>query len=72
MLPREFIARMDCDDISPVDRFALQLAYLDQHPEIAILGGNHRMIDEAGNDLGPFDYPQSPIMIRWNMLLGNG
>lgn len=68
----EFIARMDCDDVSPVDRFALQLAYLDQHPEIAILGGNHRMIDESGHDLGPFDYPQSPVVIRWNMLLGNG
>lgn len=68
----EFIARMDCDDISPADRFASQIAYLYEHPEIAILGGNHRMIDESGNDLGPFDYPQSPLVIRWNMLLGNG
>lgn len=68
----EFIARMDCDDISPADRFASQIAYLYEHPEIAILGGNHRLIDESGNDLGPFDYPQSPLVIRWNMLLGNG
>lgn len=68
----EFIARMDCDDISPADRFALQIEYLNEHPEIAILGGDHRMIDESGNDLGPFDYPQSPLVIRWNMLLGNG
>lgn len=33
-----FIARMDADDISAPERFAKQMAYLRDHPEIAMLG----------------------------------
>lgn len=33
-----YIARMDADDISLPDRLARQVGYLDQHPEIAVLG----------------------------------
>ena len=35
----ELIARMDGDDISLPDRFEKQLAFMEQHPEIAICGG---------------------------------
>lgn len=34
----KFIARMDADDISHVVRLAEQVAYLDAHPEIGVLG----------------------------------
>ncbi len=34
----EWIARMDADDICASDRFARQLAFLDSHPEINLLG----------------------------------
>ena len=33
-----FIARMDSDDIALPERFAKQVAYLETHPEIALLG----------------------------------
>lgn len=33
----EFIARMDADDISVPERFAEQVRYLDQHPQVAVL-----------------------------------
>ena len=33
-----YIARMDADDISHSERFAKQVAYLDEHPEIGVLG----------------------------------
>ena len=33
-----YIARMDADDISHPDRLAQQVAYLDAHPEIGVLG----------------------------------
>ena len=39
----ELIARMDSDDISRPDRFEKQARYLNEHPEIAAVGGN---IDE--------------------------
>ena len=34
----EYIARMDTDDIAKPERFAKQIAYLSDHPEIALLG----------------------------------
>lgn len=35
----KYIARMDADDISMPDRFAIQLKYMETHPQIDILGG---------------------------------
>lgn len=34
----EYIARMDTDDIAKPERFAKQIAYLEKHPEIVLLG----------------------------------
>lgn len=34
----EYIARMDADDISEVNRFEMQMAYFENHPEIECLG----------------------------------
>lgn len=38
----KYIARMDADDISMPNRFALQVAWLEAHPEIAAVGGQVR------------------------------
>jgi glycosyltransferase involved in cell wall biosynthesis len=38
----EFIARMDADDLSHSERFARQVAFLDQHPDIALVGSRVR------------------------------
>jgi len=35
----ELIARMDTDDLAVPERFALQLEFMDKHPEIAAVGG---------------------------------
>lgn len=35
----KYIARMDSDDVSVVDRLALQWEYMEKHPEIIVLGG---------------------------------
>jgi glycosyltransferase involved in cell wall biosynthesis len=34
-----YVARMDADDVSFPDRFASQVAYLDQHPGCVVVGG---------------------------------
>jgi glycosyltransferase involved in cell wall biosynthesis len=44
----EYVARMDCDDISLPQRLAKQVAYLDRHPAIAIVGAQSIYIDTAG------------------------
>jgi glycosyltransferase involved in cell wall biosynthesis len=47
----EFVARMDADDVSLPERFAIQVAYLREHPEIICIGTRVQIIDEAGRDL---------------------
>lgn len=42
----DYIARMDSDDISNPSRFAIQRAYMDDNPEITVLGGGMQEIDE--------------------------
>jgi len=44
----KYIARMDADDIAFPDRLERQVAYLESHPEIAILGGAFEVIDASG------------------------
>jgi glycosyltransferase EpsE len=42
----EYIARQDFDDRSYPDRLALQVACLDAHPEVGIVGGYYLLVDE--------------------------
>jgi len=44
----EYIARMDADDIAVVDRFKKQVAYLDTHPQVAVIGSWAELIDHSG------------------------
>lgn len=42
----EYIARQDFDDRSLPDRLRLQIALLDAHPEVGVVGGYYRLVDE--------------------------
>lgn len=42
------IARMDADDISIPERLALQVAYMHEHPDVAVLGSTYHEIDAKG------------------------
>jgi peptidoglycan/xylan/chitin deacetylase (PgdA/CDA1 family)/glycosyltransferase involved in cell wall biosynthesis len=42
----KYIARMDADDVSYPQRFAAQLAFLERHPEVGMVGGGARFIDD--------------------------
>jgi glycosyltransferase involved in cell wall biosynthesis len=48
----EYIARMDCDDISLSERLDKQVAFMDQSPKIAASGTWARDIDGTGKVLG--------------------
>ncbi len=45
----ELVARMDSDDISLPNRFALQMNYLKNNPEVVVLGGNILEFEEDEN-----------------------
>lgn len=47
----KYLARMDADDISLPDRFSKQVSYLDLHPDVAVVGTNKIIIDEAGKEI---------------------
>ena len=61
----EYIARMDADDISETNRFEKQIAYLDAHTDVDMVGGAINEIDEEGNNRGKITkYPCSPEECR--------
>lgn len=47
----KYIARMDADDISVPDRFEKQVKYLDDHQDIAVIGGSFQVFNEIGENL---------------------
>ena len=48
----KYFALMDSDDISDPERLAKQVSYLEEHPEVIVLGTQTRIIDENGNIIG--------------------
>lgn len=42
----ELVARMDSDDICCEDRFKIQVRYMNEHPEVALLGSWYKQYDE--------------------------
>ena len=53
----ELIARQDADDISEPDRLAKQVAFLERHPEVALLGTWYKEIDVQGTVIGKRKLP---------------
>ena len=57
----DLVARMDTDDISLPDRFEKQVRYLEEHPEVAVLGGSIQEFDENSDCLVVRHYPKSNV-----------
>ena len=68
----EYIARNDADDVSLPDRLAVQVCFLDNHPEVVLLGSAVRGMDESGELMGDIvRHPCTDEGVRWKMLLHN-
>lgn len=46
------IARMDADDVAPPERFERQIAFLQNNPEVGVVGTAYRFINEEGETIG--------------------
>lgn len=53
----EFVARLDSDDIMRPDRLSLQARFLDENPNINVLGSWAELISTTGDTLGLRKYP---------------
>ena len=67
----EYIARFDSDDICVIERFALQSKFLDQNPEIGVVGGFMEIIDDSGALIGRRNYPISHQDIQKKFIFSN-
>src|SRR5262245_711789 len=59
------IARQDADDVSESDRLSRQLAKMEAHPEIALLGSQAVAVTEAGRQTGTVYRPTELRSMRW-------
>jgi glycosyltransferase involved in cell wall biosynthesis len=58
------IARMDADDLALPERFARQVAYLNAHPEVGLLGTAALEITPEGHVVGTVTPPEEDALIR--------
>jgi hypothetical protein len=66
-----YIARHDSDDWSEPHRLARQVAYLNQHPEIALAGTDTWSHSSCGAPLWRLRLPHSPAEVARALLRGN-
>lgn len=64
------IARQDQDDISHPTRFEKQLAFMEQNPDVVLLGTQARLINQKGRTIRclPIWRPTTASGIRWKMM----
>ena len=62
------LARLDADDIALPDRLERQVAFLDRHPGVAVVGGGVIMVDEAGRELDREPGREDPDLSEGNPL----
>jgi cellulose synthase/poly-beta-1,6-N-acetylglucosamine synthase-like glycosyltransferase len=63
----DWIARMDADDRAHPDRLARQMAYLDAHADVDVLGTSVRVVDADGNPTATIRYPLDHDLIALSL-----
>lgn len=59
----ELLARLDADDLAEPGRLARQVAFLDEHPEVAVVGGALLVVDRRGRPFYLAAYPLEPAEV---------
>lgn len=66
----QYIARMDADDVSLCNRLQVQVAFLDAHPHVDVLGTGYRHLDGETLSL-PHRNPRTHGLIEWRLCFYN-
>jgi hypothetical protein len=67
----KYLARMDADDIAIKERLMLQVRFMEEHPEVAVLGGAVEVIDSTGRWLDTSVNPSGDSQLKLDALRGN-
>ena len=68
----KLVARMDADDVSLPDRIALQVAWMEQRPEVVALGTAIEVVDPFGSPVKRHHPPVEHAAIEARLLAGDG
>lgn len=63
----KYLARMDNDDICLPERLAKQVAFLESHPEVGVLGTAFYNIDKTGEIFSETAFPSQHILLCWSL-----
>lgn len=66
-----YVARQDHDDVSLPDRVAKQVAFLDAHPDIAMVGTWAAILDASGQATRFHRHPCDPATLKFELLFDN-
>lgn len=65
VIASEYVAYLDGNDVCHPERLAEQVAYLDAHPDVALVSAQATLIDITGRPIGAFSRPTTDIGMRW-------
>ena len=69
----EYIATMDADDVCLPKRLQTQLDFMQQHPEIGVVGSSMQITDRQLTPLDVWNYPEQHAPIAYSILIfGSG
>jgi len=71
IIASDYVARLDGNDLCFPERLARQVAYLDAHPEVAVVGSQATLIDVAGRRTGDMRRPVTDLGLRWQSIFGS-
>jgi glycosyltransferase involved in cell wall biosynthesis len=64
----EYIALQDHDDVSSPNRLECQVAFLDQHARVGMVGSSCNIIDEVGTIVPNWPLEYDDVTLRWTLL----
>lgn len=67
----QYLARMDADDVSLPERLRTQVQYLENHPEIGIVGTWFQDISAGGTAGRVWPLPAAPAVVQWFLMFGD-
>ena len=67
----EIVARQDADDVSPADRFAVQMAAFDADADVLLVTGHVDMFDADDRRIVQIRPPSWQPRLEWELLFGN-